>query len=325
MDRSERVRRAVHFQNPDRTPILFFNGNREDTDIVLIDVVRHFDGPEHDRSEWGFRWERRDETMGQPLEHVMADLDALDSLQVPDAADPSRFAEVAPTMAAFGQRYYAASLVLSGFTVLHALHGFTATLEDLYLDPERLAELADRVFAFEEALIAQLPARGFHAVAFFDDWGTQDSLFISPKLWRQFFAPRYKRQFDLAHSLGLDVYFHCCGQIGTIIPDLIELGVDILNVSQPNLFDIEALGVQYAGKVCFLCPISYQTTAISGSREDIFREARRLVANLGRPQGGFIGYVEEYGSIGMSDDNYNACVEAFRRYGQPGAALEEEP
>ena len=60
-------------------------------------------------------------------------------------------------------------------------------------------------------------------------------------------------------------------------------------------------------------PISYQTVAISGTVAEIYAEARRLYDLLGTPAGGFIGYVEEYGCMGMPRENYLACAEAFRR------------
>jgi len=126
----------------------------------------------------------------------------------------------------------------------------------------------------------------------------------------------YERQFRLAHDLGLAVYFHCCGQISNIIPDLIEIGVDLLNLSQPNLYDIPELGRRYGGQVCFVCPVSYQTTSITGTHAEIFHDVETLVAHLGRFRGGLVGYVEEYQSIGMSEANYQACVEAFRSLGQ---------
>jgi hypothetical protein len=53
--------------------------------------------------------------------------------------------------------------------------------------------------------------------------------------------------------------------------------------------------------------------SISGTRAEIYAEAQRLYDLLGTSQGGFIGYVEEYGCMGMSAENYLACGEAFRR------------
>jgi uroporphyrinogen-III decarboxylase len=237
---------------------------------------------------------------------------------VPDPYDEHRFDGLDTARAEYGDdRYYCASLVLTGFTVMSFLRGFSASLEDLCIETEKMEQLADIVYGFEHAVITRAAEKGFDGVAFFDDWGTQETLIISPDQWRSFFKPLYKKEFDHAHAHGLDVYFHCCGYIEEIIPDLIEIGVDMLNLSQPNLYDIEKIGARFSGSVCFVCPISYQTTSITGTRSDIFREAGRLIRNLGTPDGGFIGYVEEYHSIGMSDENYQSCVDAFRELGAP--------
>ena len=88
---------------------------------------------------------------------------------------------------------------------------------------------------------------------------------IQPELWRQFFKERYREQFQLAHSLGMKVFFHSCGQVYDIIPDLIEIGTDLLNLNQPDLFGIEKLGQEFGGRVCFVCPVDHQTVAIHGT------------------------------------------------------------
>lgn len=301
---------------PDRVPIFLYNKDQEDSDMVVIEVEKQWAGENKDISEWGYRWEKQDETMGQPKEALIKTWDDFDTLRLPDPYDPHRFDGVRETMEKYGDKYYLASLALSGFTIMTFLRGFSETLEDLYCDRENIERLADAVFGFEEKVIGQLNAYEFDAVGFFDDWGTQTNLIISPALWREFFKPSYKRQFDLAHEHGLDVYFHCCGYIYDIIPDLIEIGVDVLNLSQPNIFDLQKLGDDFRGKVCFVCPISYQTTSLSGSKEEIYAEAKSLIKNLSTGDGGFIGYVEEYHSIGMSDENYQNCVSAFLELGK---------
>lgn len=312
MTGKERVKRAIKFQNPDRLPVVMFNKDFEEGDVIICDVVKHFEGPDHTVSEFGFSWERVDRTMGQTSDIMIKDWDEFDSYQFPNARRADRFDEALAAMKTYGEdKYYVASLCLSGFTVMTFLRGFEDTMCDFYEEPEMIEKLADAVFAFEEEVIRQAADKGFSAVGFFDDWGTQDSLLISGKKWREFFKPRYKKQFDLCHSLGMDVYFHCCGYIKEIIPDFIELGVDLLNISQPNLFDIKELGQEFGGKICFICPVSYQTTSISGTREEIFRDVQILKDNLGCFGGGLVGYVEEYSSMGMSDANYQACKDAF--------------
>lgn len=312
MTSKERALRAIHFNTPDRLPILIFNADFAESDIIVCDVVDHFSGENHDTSEFGFVWDSRDDTMGQPRESLIQQWADFDNYRFPDAGRSDRFQEAFRRMETYGRdKYYVAGLSLSGFTVMTFLRGFEDTLCDLYTEPEMLAKLADGVFGFEEEVIRLTSGKGFSAVAFFDDWGTQDRLIIGHEQWCTFFKPRYKRQFDLCHELGMDVYFHCCGYIWDIIPDLIEIGVDILNISQPNLFDLTKLGQTFGGKVCFLCPVSYQTTSLTGTREDIFRDAKELYEKLGSSRGGLIGYIEEYSSLGMSRENYEACKEAF--------------
>ncbi len=261
-----------------------------------------------------------DETMGQPLANLIDDPAQLDDLKVPKAADPERFTGMEAFNQRYGDRFRLASLALSGFTTMSFLRGFGNLMLDLVERPEFVEALADKVFGFEEQLIGLLPDHHFDAVAFFDDWGTQKGMIISPAAWRRFFKPRYIHQFALAHRLGLKVYFHCCGYYPQIIPDFIEIGVDMLNISQPNLYDLPELGRKYGGKICFVCPVSYQTTSISGTREDIYRAVQILIDSFGRFNGGLIGYVEEYHSIGMSRANYQACIDAFKTLGvyQPG-------
>ena len=55
--------------------------------------------------------------------------------------------------------------------------------------------------------------------------------------------------------------------------------------------------------------------AITGTKEEIYREVERFITHLGRFNGGLVGYIEEYHSVGMSDENYTYCINAFRELG----------
>jgi uroporphyrinogen decarboxylase len=315
MGSKELVKKAIRFQGPERIPLSYpYDWNV--SDIVNVEVVRSFAGPNKSQSEWGYEWQHleNDLQMGQPKEPVLKTWKDLDRYQPPDPHDPTRFEPMKHTRAEIGDdKYYKANFVLSGFTVMAFLRGFSETLEDMYLERENIERLADIVFGFEEEVIKLLKPQGFDAVGFADDWGTQESLFISPKLWREIFKPRYKRQIELAHECGLDLYFHCCGKIYDIIPDFIEIGLDVLNPGQPNINDIERMGENFSGKMCFGCPISYQTTGISGTKEEIFREAKRLADCLGNRGGGLIGHVPtDIVGLGADPKNVEYIVEAFR-------------
>jgi len=323
MTSKELVKCAIQFKGPERIPLSYPYDWRM-SDIVNVDVVQNFIGPDKAASEWGFEWEHLENAlaMGQPREPVIRTWADLARYRAPDPHDPTRFDAMKRTRRELGDgKYYKANFVLSGFTTMIFLRGFTETLEDLYLERDHIEALADIVFGFEEEVIRQLKDQGFDAVGLADDWGTQETLFISPALWRELFKPRYRRQIELAHACGLDLYFHSCGYIYDIIPDLIEIGLDILNPGQPNINGIQRLGEAFSGKIAFACPVSYQTTGISGSAEEIYREVRELVECLGNHGGGLIGHIPtDLPGLGAKLGNIEAMVDAFRTYGVRCAA-----
>lgn len=314
MDSYERTSRAIHFRGPDRIPLFFFNRDFDASDMLLLSYASFdtFPSPGIRQSEWGFEWKSLDDTMGQPHTHPIPTLDLADRWQVPDPDRAGRFSDLPDQVARGRGKYLLGSLGVTGFNQLTFLHGFPETLEDLVLEPEPLLHLLDRIQAFENAVIRRYAALGLHGIFFGDDWGTQQGLMIDPADWRRLFKPRYARQFELVHSLGLDVYFHCCGKISEILPDLVEIGADILNLNQPDLLGVEWLGRQFRGQVCFNCPVDHQTTAIHGSPDEIDRYVAHLVRHLATPEGGFIGYIEDYASLGMGDGTYRDIREAFR-------------
>jgi len=267
-------------------------------------------------NEWGYRLEKLDDgTMGHPVEPFYGEMPSVDQIHVPNAREAERMSAAPAFFELCGDRYRLASLDLSGFTVYTLLRGFENAMQDFLLEPDGFAALFDRIIDFECELLRMAASHGFDGIHFADDWGTQSGLMISPGMWRRLFKPRYARQFALAHELGLHVWFHCCGEFLAIMEDFQEIGVDVLNIAQPNVNDMDGVGKLLRGRQCFMMPISYQTVSIQGTPDEIHAEAQRLYDLLAVPEGGFIGYVEEYSVMGMSASNYQACGDAFRRLG----------
>ncbi len=320
MQRKECVQRAIEFRRPGRVPVVFWNRDQTDGDVMLyhlsLGVPGHGSVNAWDWSvnEWGYRLEKSgDGTMGHPVEPFYHDLPSATEIRVPALREEERMSAAPAFFETCGDRYRLASFDLSGFTVYTLLRGFENAMQDFLLEPAGFALLMDRIAEFECDLMRMAARHGFHGIHFADDWGTQAGMIISPAMWRELFKPRYARQFALAHALGLHTWYHCCGEFLAIMEDFREIGADVLNISQPNVNDIAEVGRRLRGRQCFMMPISYQTVSISGTPADIHAEAQRLFDHLATPDGGFIGYVEEYGVMGMSAENYCACGEAFRR------------
>lgn len=319
--RKELVDQAIQFDNPHRVPIVYWNCDQREGDVMLyhLSLGQPGDGDPAQNAwdwsvnEWGYRLESMDDgTMGHPVEPSYVELPNPDEVAMPSLRERDRMAAANAFFEDCEDRYRLASLDLSGFTVYTLLRGFENAMQDFVLRRERFSGVMDRIIQFECDLMAMAARWGFHGIHFADDWGTQAGLMISPEMWRRLFKPRYRRQFGLACELGLDVWYHCCGDFAPIAKDFCDIGVDVLNISQPNVMDLVAVGRQLRGRQCFMMPISYQTTSIRGTVEDIHAEARRMYQTLATPAGGFIGYVEEYECMGMSAGNYRACGAAFR-------------
>ena len=308
--RKETVIKAINFERPDHLPIWFFNRDELSGDILRFNLAIEENG----KSEWGYEWEKLDDgTMGQPAEPVIKELEDLDRWRLPELDIEKRFKGFSEFKNSAINYYLLAGIGISGFTTYTFLRGFSNTMLDLISSIQQANKILDGIFQFENRLITLAGNNGFDGVHFEDDWGTQDGLLISPQMWREIFKPRYEKQFRHAHEHGLTVWFHSCGNIAAIVPDLHDIGVDVINISQPNVVDMVEISRQFKGKQCFMVPVSYQTIAVTGTPANIAEEINRLSSLFVEDKGGLIGYIEDYSCMGMSEENYQAHVNAFRR------------
>jgi len=311
MTKREPVIKAINFDNPETVPLWHFNRDHELGEILLFPMGAYQD--DGVTNEWGYNWKMLDDgTMGQPDKPVINSWDDLNDFPFPTLKPDVRSAGIEEFRQRSDNHYLLGAPGITGFNTYTFVRGFSNAMMDFALGSKQALELLDGILGLETEIIGLCAELGLDGVHFADDWGTQSGLIISPQMWREIFKPRYKKQFDYAHSLGLHVWFHCCGNIEAIVGDFHEIGVDVMNISQPNVVDISKVSRELRGKQCFLMPISYQTVSITGTPDDIRAEAARLYRELGTDKGGFIGYVEEYSCMGMSEQNYQACISAFR-------------
>lgn len=309
----EIVYRAIERRGPPRVPINYCNRDFECSDTLAVGLAPApgFAPSEPGMTEWGYAWRSLDATMGQPHTHPLADWDLAATYVPPDPAAPGRLDHVEAWASEHADRFLKLSLGISGFNQATFLRGFEAFLMDLTLEPDRAEQVLDMVFGFENGVIDRAAPLPVDAVAFGDDWGTQAGLMIAPERWRRVFRPRYADQFARVRRAGKKVWFHTCGDVYAILGDLIDIGVDVIELLQPDVFGVERLARNFGGRVCFCCSVDHQRRAVSGSREEILSYARRLRDELGRFDGGFIAYVEDYASLGMGEQNYQWIRQAF--------------
>jgi len=305
MESREIVRCAIEFECPPRLPFWQHWNHKmpEFPDDVcnIWEMDRAEAGWFFDKAapdDWGCGWDATEvKNMGQVTEHPLASWSSLDRFRPPDPCNPFYYERLGPLIDAAGDRYVAITAHNLLFSRLHKLRGFAATMEDFYLEPERVARVLGMIVDFKVRQCEELHRRfgdRIHGLFVADDWGTQAGPFVSPKLFGQFFAPRYRTIFNTIHGCGWHVILHSCGRINALVPSLIDLGVDVLNMQQSRCYGLVEFGQEFRGKVCFLATVDIQSTMPRGVEEEIREEARLLAKHWGTARGGLIAF--DYGA-----------------------------
>ena len=327
MKRHEIVRRAIEFGSPPRLPFWQHWNHKmpefPDDICNLWEMDRAEAGWFFDRAamdDWGCQWSATDlKNIGQVTDCPLSSWPALERYRPPNPLNPFYYDRLGPLLEAAGDRYVAITAHNLLFSRLHKLRGFAATMEDFCLEPERVGRVLDMIVDFKVRQCHELRRRfgnRIHGLFVADDWGTQSGPFISRQMFDRFFAPRYRVIFDTIHACGWHVILHSCGRINTLVPSLLELGVDVLNMQQSRSYGLVEFGNQFRGRVCFLATVDIQTTLPRGLEEEIRQEARLIYQHWGVPKGGLIAF--DYGAweaLGVRPEAPRIMFEEFARQG----------
>jgi len=178
------------------------------------------------------------------------------------------------------------------FDFARFMRGTEPFLMDMASAPEMAEVLLDKVnglaIAFFEECFKAAGDR-FDGVYLGDDFGTQQGLLMSPQMWRRLIRPRYELLLSVIKARGKKYCHHTCGGVREIIPDLIAMGVDVLNPIQPLAagMDPAELGEQFGEQITFYGGIDEQRTLPRGTPADVRREVLQRISTLGS-HGGYI-------------------------------------
>lgn len=266
-------------------PYEIFLGFQSPGRSASIDPIEALTEDSQWTDEWGTLWRHAEGGVGaSTVSNPLQDWSQLDAYltQMPDPRARGRLSGAEGSLKLHGKsRYFAGMTHMLLYERMHCLRGMENTFEDFYVSPEQtdrlLGELADY---FLDIIRSWGEMADVDAIFVTDDWGTQQALMISPKMWRKFFASRYRRLFDEAHRCGLDVIFHSCGNVTEIIGGLIDLGIDVLDPIQPEAMDLKEIARQFGGKVAFCGGLSDQRLAVC-SPAQVKDEVRRAIDTLG--------------------------------------------
>jgi uroporphyrinogen decarboxylase len=267
--------------------------------------------------EWGIHWHlQRYETPygeGHYTEigrHPLADDAAISSYQPPDPNRPELYLDSKRVVREFGDEYWIVGVTVTTiFETAWALRGLEQMMLDMILDPDLAHHLLDIPYHYHLTAAKKLAALGVDMIWTGDDVGSQNQMLISPAMWRTFLKPRMA---DFVSELkainpNIKVAYHTDGNVAPIIPELIEVGIDVLNPIQPASMDPAEISRKYGDKLCFWGTVDEQHTLPYGSPAEVEAEVRERLRTVGR-EGGLILAPTHHVQLDTPLENFWAMV-----------------
>jgi uroporphyrinogen decarboxylase len=281
--------------------------------------------------EWGFRQLMPPDGLyytiiESPLPGMDATVEQVEALPLPDGGEPWRIEGLAEQAKGFREAGHAvvckspcAGLVEMGQRV----RGMENFLVDLLANPAVAEAVLDRFFQiklnFWSAVLGELG--GLIDVVFeMDDYGTQHSQLVSPEVFRQLVKPRLATLIGHIHKLAprAKVAFHSCGSVRPILPDFIEVGIDVLNPVHVTAEGMEptALKRDFGDDLCFWGGgVETQSVLPRGTPAEVREDVRRNVEALA-PGGGWVFATVHDIQADVPAENIVAMWETLRECGQ---------
>ena len=271
--------------------------------------------------EWGIVWRDSpyttrfgDGLYTEMVSHPLADDAAIAGFHCPDPGRPTLYTEAQRAVEAFKDEYWIVGVAVTTiFETAWALRGYERMLMDFVEDPDRAEAILDIPFRYHLRVAEELTRRGVDMIWTGDDVGMQKGMLVAPETWRRFLKPRMAELFARLKAINpaLKIAYHSDGCITPIIPDLIEIGLDVLNPVQPRSMDPSALKREYGKELCFWGSMDEQHTLPFGTVEDVRREVADRLATIGRGGGLIIGPTHHV-QLDTPLDNIFALVESVR-------------
>lgn len=240
-------------------------------------------------NEWGVGFKKvGGEPMIAKVPFMDADCSLIEKHRWPNPKDPGRMTGVVDSAKHWAENtpyFVGTSSLVSGLTldIGPYLRGFEDFFVDLYVNPEfskaLIAKITDVLIEMHEYALKPI-APYIEWVEFSSDHGMQDRPLVAPEIYREFFKPEYKRLFDAVKTFAPNakIWMHSCGAVRDLIPDFIDIGVDVLNSLQPRAIGMDPfeLKKEFGKDIVFHGGLDMQG-ALSGTVQEARDEAKKCL------------------------------------------------
>ena len=276
-------------------------------------IVHEHDGEGH-VDDWGIRWEKQgpyNQIVEFPL--VAATPDEVLAYPFPTQHMESLLANMGPVVARRDDFYIGVDVSPCAFEMFWRLRG----MEEAILDMAANADMADAMLGRCADFATSLSEESIRRFApdwlwTGDDVAGQHGMIMSPDMWRAMIKPHLQRVIDAGIRAGLPVAYHCCGALAPIVPDLIELGVDVLNPVQSSCPGMDPIGLkrEFGSELAFMGGVDTQYLLPNGTADEVYRATRDLIDGMTADGGGYILAASHTVPPETPDDNIFAMYAA---------------
>lgn len=259
---------------------------------------------------------------GHPLSH-MYEVDEIDTFEFPDPHDTARYDGIRERALDVRNRGYGVVMSSIGAGIFELggwMRGYDNFYADLAGDPDMACKVMDKVLeiklAYWEKVLNQA-GDVIDVVQEADDIGGQNNMLISPEMYRKYIKPRHKELFSFIRSkTNAKTFIHSCGSFRQVIPDLIEVGVDIINPVQFNVNGMDSIGLKkdFGKDITFWGGgVDTQRIFPRGTEQEVKDCVRRQIEAFA-PGGGFVFNTVHNIQPDVPPQNIVALLEAFHEY-----------
>ena len=283
-------------------------------------IVHERDGESH-VDDWDIEWTRID-GFNQISRYPLADASDEQVLQyrLPFDRVGPLVGLMKPVMELADDYFVGCDVSPCVFEMYWRLRGMERTLTEIVLKPELTLEMLRRCTEFSIALSEEACRRfDLDWLWLGDDAGGQCSMLMSPDMWRGMVKPLLKRNADVAREHGICLAFHSCGTIRPIIPDLIEIGVNVLNPIQCNCPGMDPLELkkEFGGELAFMGGVDTQGVLPNGTADQVRKATAELLEGMTADGGGYVFAASHAVPPETPDENI------FAMYAEAGISREE--
>lgn len=271
--------------------------------------------------EWGVTWRTVEYQTRfgngkytEPFGHPLADDRMLETYSAPDPARPGIYAEAERVLQAYQDEYWIVGVTPTTiFESAWALRGYEQLLIDMAVDPGKANHILDIPYHYHLHVTQQLVRLGVDMIWLGDDVGGQTSMLMSPKMWRTYLKPRMAELITSLRRLNpnIKIAYHTDGVVYPIIPELIEIGIDVLNPIQPLAMDPRKLKESFGDQLCFWGSVDLQQTLPFGTPQEVKDEVLTRLKTIGKDGGLIMGPTHNL-QLDTPLENLWALVETIR-------------